>query len=120
VRWQPVSPSLMARLVQHGQERHAPPDGQLLRYASGQPITTRRYDHLWTRIGRHLPWARTQQVSMHWIRHTTLTWVRVPPGNALRRRHSSEGQASRVHSRAQPRRRTSEDRRICRVPPRRS
>jgi integrase/recombinase XerC len=31
VRWQPFSPTLMARLVQHGQERHAPADGQLLR-----------------------------------------------------------------------------------------
>jgi integrase/recombinase XerC len=69
VRWQPVSPTLMARLVQHGQQRHASPDGQLLRYASGQPITSRRYDHLWTRLGRHLPWVRTQQISMHWIRH---------------------------------------------------
>jgi integrase/recombinase XerC len=75
VRWQPVSPTLMGRLVQHGRDRHAPPDGQLLRYASGRPITSRRYDHLWTRLGRHLPWVRTQQISMHWIRHTTLTWV---------------------------------------------
>jgi hypothetical protein len=33
VRWQPVSPTLMARLIQHGQQRHALPDGQLLRYA---------------------------------------------------------------------------------------
>jgi integrase/recombinase XerC len=75
VRWQPVSPTLMASLTGHGQERHAPPGGQLLRYASGQPITSHRYDHLWARIGTHLPWARTQQISMHWIRHTTLTWV---------------------------------------------
>ena len=35
VRWQPVSPTLMARLVQHGEQRHAPRDGQLLRYADG-------------------------------------------------------------------------------------
>ena len=69
VRWQPVSPTLMARLVGHGRERHAPPDGQLLRYRNGRPITYRRYDHLWARIGRHLPWVRAQQISMHWIRH---------------------------------------------------
>jgi hypothetical protein len=75
VRWQPVSPTLMGRLVEHGRERHAPPGGQLLRYANGRPITSRRYDHLWTRLGRHLPWVRTQQISTHWIRHTTLTWV---------------------------------------------
>jgi integrase/recombinase XerC len=73
VRWQPVSPTLMARLIEHGRQRHAPPDGQLLRYASGRPITYRRYDHLWTRLGRHLPWVATQQISTHWIRHTTLT-----------------------------------------------
>jgi integrase/recombinase XerC len=66
VRWQPVSPTLMGRLIQHGRERHAPPGGQL-RYASGQPITSRRYDHLWTRLGRHLPWVATQQISMHRI-----------------------------------------------------
>ena len=57
VRWQPVSPTLMGRLIEHGQERHAPADGPLLRYADGRPITSRRYDHLWTRIGRHLPWV---------------------------------------------------------------
>ena len=77
VRWQPVSPTLMARLTEHGQERHAPADGQLLRYAGGRPITHRRYDHLWTRIGRHLPWVATQGISTHWIRHTILTWVEV-------------------------------------------
>jgi integrase/recombinase XerC len=75
VRWQPVSPSLMGRLAGHARERHAPPGGQLLRYANGRPITSRRYDHLWTRLGRQLPWVRTQQISSHWIRHTTLTWV---------------------------------------------
>ena len=75
VRWQPVSATLMAALVRHGRERHAPPGGQLLRYADGRPITTRRYDHLWVRVGRHLPWVRTQQISTHWLRHTTLTWV---------------------------------------------
>jgi hypothetical protein len=52
----------MDRLADHGRERHAPPDGQLLRYADGRPVTSRRYDHLWTRIGRHLPWVRTQQI----------------------------------------------------------
>ena len=75
VRWQPVSPTLMAALVQHAEERHAPPGGRLLRYPDGRAVTYRRYDGLWERIGRHLPWVRTQQVSTHWLRHTTLTWV---------------------------------------------
>jgi integrase/recombinase XerC len=76
VRWQLVSPTLMARLVEHGDERQAPPGGQLLRYRNGRPITSRRYDGLWARIGRVLPWVRTQQISMHWIRPTTLTRLR--------------------------------------------
>jgi hypothetical protein len=74
VRWQPISPTLMARLVEHGRDRYAPPDGQLLCYADGRPITHRRYDHLWTGIGRQLPWVAIQGVSTHWIRHTILTW----------------------------------------------
>jgi len=74
-RWQPVSPTLMAGLVQHAGERHAQPDRQLLRYRDGHQITGRRYDGLWVRLGRELPWVRTQDVSTHWIRHTTLTWV---------------------------------------------
>jgi site-specific recombinase XerD len=106
VRWQPVSPTLMRRLIQHGQERHALPAGQLLRYADGHPITHRRYDHLWTRIGRHLPWVRTQQVSMHWIRHTTLTWVERNFGYAVARAYaghtdsSSEAGATSTYIRA--------------------
>ena len=88
VRWQPVSPTLMARLAEHGQQRHAPPDGRLLRYPDGRPVTYRRYDHLWDRLGRHLPWVRTQQVSTHWIRHTTLTWVERNFGYAVARAYA--------------------------------
>jgi integrase/recombinase XerC len=42
-------PTLMRRLIEHGEDRHAPRDGQLLRYTSGRPITYRRYDRLVTR-----------------------------------------------------------------------
>jgi integrase/recombinase XerC len=70
VRWQPVSPTLMAHLIAHGQSRGGLGSGQrLLRYATGRPISARRYDYLWERLGEHLPWVKTQQVSMHWIRH---------------------------------------------------
>jgi integrase/recombinase XerC len=88
VRWQPVSPTLMAHLHQHAQQRHAPQDGQLLRYTNGKPITSRRYDHLWARIGSHLPWVATQQISTHWIRHTTLTWVERNFGYAVARAYA--------------------------------
>ena len=94
----------MARLAGHGRERHAPPDGQLLRYADGRPITSRRYDHLWTRLGRQLPWVRTQQISMHWIRHTTLTWVERNFGYAIARAYAGHTDAA---ARPAPRRPTS-------------
>lgn len=88
LRWQPVSPTLMTHLRQHAEQRHAPSGGQLLRYTSGQPITSRRYDHLWARIGTHLPWVATQQISTHWLRHTTLTWVERNFGYAVARAYA--------------------------------
>ncbi|WP_247678051.1 site-specific integrase [Micromonospora sp. C72] len=94
VRWQPVSPTLMRHLQQHAEERKAMGTGQLLRYRSGQPITYRRYDHLWVRIGEHLPWVYVQQISTHWLRHTTLTWVERNFGYAVARAyagHSDSG-----------------------------
>jgi integrase/recombinase XerC len=76
VRWQPVTPTLMRGLLGHVAE-HGSGDAndQLLRYRTGRPITSRRYDYLWSRLGRYLPWVATQGLSMHWLRHTTLTWV---------------------------------------------
>ncbi|MFG3621260.1 tyrosine-type recombinase/integrase [Nocardia sp. NPDC047654] len=74
-RWQPVSPTLMRHLLEHSAERHSPRSEQLLRYRNGRPITSRRFDHIWKRIGQTLPWVATQGVSMHWLRHTTLTWA---------------------------------------------
>jgi integrase len=76
MRWQPVSPTLMSHLLAHGESRGGLDSGErLLRYTNGRAITSRRYDYLWQRLGSHLPWVATQQVSMHWIRHTILTWV---------------------------------------------
>jgi hypothetical protein len=66
----------MSYLVAHGELRGSMEAGTaLLRYRDGTPITSRRYDHLWIRIGKHLPWVATEQVSTHWLRYTTLTWV---------------------------------------------
>ncbi len=88
VRWQPVSPTLMAHLQQHARDRHAPHTEQLLRYRDGEPLTYRRYDHLWQRIGEHLPWVAVQQISTHWLRHTTLTWVERNFGYAVARAYA--------------------------------
>ncbi|HEX5407761.1 MAG TPA: site-specific integrase [Pseudonocardiaceae bacterium] len=84
-RWQPISPTLMTHLNAHTHHRGAAehPDQPLLRYRNGNPITRHRYDHLWDRIGDHLPWVATQQISTHWLRHTTLTWVERNYGHAI-------------------------------------
>ncbi|WP_238598128.1 tyrosine-type recombinase/integrase [Saccharothrix sp. ALI-22-I] len=74
-RWQPISPTTVAALTEHARERGARlPDDRLLRYSNGRPLTGRRYDLLWKRVRARLPWAATLGVSMHWMRHTTLTW----------------------------------------------
>ncbi|WP_433869260.1 tyrosine-type recombinase/integrase [Saccharopolyspora sp. CA-218241] len=89
VRWQPVSPTLMGHLQEHHRQRGAgDASGPLLRYRSGAALTTRRYDHLWKRLGEHLPWVATQQISTHWLRHTTLTWVERHFGYAVARAYA--------------------------------
>jgi hypothetical protein len=76
----------MAHLQAHSAERgRGDPEASLLRYRDGTPLTYRRYDHLWYRIGQRLAWVRTQQVSTHWLRQTTLTWVERNYGQAVAR-----------------------------------
>ncbi|MEV4237053.1 tyrosine-type recombinase/integrase [Nocardia sp. NPDC049737] len=93
LHWQPVSPTLMTRMIEHG-ERSPDPGQRLLRYRHGRPITRRRYDHLWDRIGRHLPWVATQQITTHWLRHTTLTWVERNFGYAIARAYAAHATPS--------------------------
>lgn len=103
-RWQPVSRSLMDALQNHACQRGAVNEDQLLRYRNGKPITSRRYDYLFGRIKKHLPWAAAQQISIHWWRHTTLTWVERHHGYAVARRFAGhrdgEAVAGRVGSTA--------------------
>lgn len=95
-RWQPVSPTLMTHLRSHAATRGGlDSSDRLLRYATGKPITARRYDYLWDRLGEHLPWVRTQQVTMHWIRHTILTWVERRFGFAVAQAYAGHQNASR-------------------------
>ncbi len=76
LRWQPVTLQLAARLAEHAACRGSvSPTDALLRFRDGRALTSRRYDHLWARIGRELPWVAAQGISTHWLRHTTLTWV---------------------------------------------
>lgn len=94
-RWQPVSPTLMRQLHRHAHERGGSErSGALLRYRGGKPLTSRRYDYLWSRLRAQLPWARAQQVSTHWLRHTTLTWVERHFGYAVARAYAGHNDSS--------------------------
>ncbi len=76
LRWQPVTLELASCLADHAACRGATQPGDaLLRFRDGRPLTSRRYDHLWHRLGQQLPWVAAQGISTHWLRHTTLTWV---------------------------------------------
>lgn len=76
VRWQPISLDLASALTDHAQARGAVlHTDTLLRYRDGRPLTSRRYDQLWHRIGQQLPWVAAQGISAHWLCHSTLTWV---------------------------------------------
>ncbi|GAA1834903.1 hypothetical protein GCM10009682_61450 [Luedemannella flava] len=90
-RWQPVSPTLMRHLADHWEHRGdgiVQGTGPLFRYRNGRPITHRRYDYLWTRVGEHLPWAATHGISAHWLRHTIITWVERTFGYAIARAYA--------------------------------
>ncbi|MGM1060897.1 tyrosine-type recombinase/integrase [Saccharothrix sp. Mg75] len=94
-RWQPVSPTLMSHLQRHARTRGArDPESAVFRYLDGKPLTDRRYDHLWSRLGEHIESVRTQGITMHWLRHTTLTWVERSFGYAVARAYAGHATAS--------------------------
>ncbi|MGC4834845.1 tyrosine-type recombinase/integrase [Micromonospora vinacea] len=104
-RWQPITPMLASRLNDHARARGAvAPTDALLRYRNGQPATNRRYDLLWKRIGRQLPWVAAQGITTHWLRHTTLTWVERHSGYGVARAYAghtdSRGPATTTYIKA--------------------
>ena len=58
-------------------------------------ITARRFDALWQRIGKQLNWVAEKQVSNHWLRHTTLTWVeRATSSSSVVAKYAGHGPAT--------------------------
>lgn len=93
VRWQPISPSLTNHLLHHIKSRGGTDTTtKLLRYRNGRPMGRRRFDYLSERLRDYLPWANTIQFSIHWLRHTTLTWVEREYSYAVARAYAGHGQ----------------------------
>uniref|UniRef100_UPI000AB0313B tyrosine-type recombinase/integrase n=2 Tax=Nocardia amikacinitolerans TaxID=756689 RepID=UPI000AB0313B len=89
LRWQPISPTLMRHLVQHIHDRGGiTRTDRVFRYRNGRAIGRRRYDTLNQRLRAHLPWAAALQVTAHWFRHTTLTFVEREFGIAVARAYA--------------------------------
>ena len=70
-----------------------PPRGDapdVVRIVEGVEASVLMHSELVVRFdyGRILPWVRTQGISMHWIRHTTLTWVERNFGYAVARAYA--------------------------------
>lgn len=80
-RKQPVTRALAETLDKFARERgatlssdpvfHFHPKGP----GKGRPLSRGRYETLWKRISKELPWVSEKRVSNHWIRHTTLSWL---------------------------------------------
>ncbi|MEV6254175.1 tyrosine-type recombinase/integrase [Nocardia sp. NPDC051911] len=110
-RWQPISPTLTEALIEHRETRTPPTDQlpaftrnghpitaarnrRLLRYRNGHPLGIRRYDVLWDRLGRQLPWIAEHGISTHWLRHTTLRWVERNYGPAVAKAYAGHSDRS--------------------------
>ncbi|WP_435592781.1 hypothetical protein [Nocardia sp. bgisy118] len=98
LRWQPISPTLMRHLLQHIHQRGGTTrTDRVFRYRNGRAMGRRRYDTLHQRLRTHLPWAATLQITAHWFRHTTLTFVEREFGIAVARAyagHTAPGSGS--------------------------
>jgi integrase len=89
----PVSADLVAALRHHASER-APHCTRVFHYSNGRCLTDRRFDTLFGRLGAHLPWARSLGVSLHWIRYTTLTDIRMTSGERVAAAYAGHGDES--------------------------
>lgn len=88
----PVTRQLYDALLDH--QRRATSGNRMFRYTDGSPLTDRRFDTLFQRAGDRLPWVRTLGVSLHWIRYTTLTDVRLVGGERVAAAYAGHGDGS--------------------------
>lgn len=78
----PVTAHLLQALAAHRASR-APTCDRVFHYADGSCMTERRFDSIFLRAGRELPWVRSLGVSLHWLRYSTLTDVRMIAGERV-------------------------------------
>lgn len=107
-REQPVSATLIQALLSHAHDRgDGRSDGPVFFYrrrADGtqRPLTRRRYNTLFPRLQRLLPWAATIGLDAHTLRHTAITWVERTAGFEVARAFAghSENEVTSTYAKA--------------------
>jgi integrase len=88
----------MRYLVHHAQVRGAvEEESRVFRFDNGNPLTKKRYETLWKRVGANVRSAQVLGVSTHWLRHTTLTWVERNFGVAVARAYAGHAEPTSNH-----------------------
>lgn len=86
----PISSALLTALRVHSADR-SPSTDHVFHYLDGSPLTDRRFDTMFARAGRALPWAKSLGVSLHWIRYSTLTDIRLTSGERVATAYAGHG-----------------------------
>jgi integrase len=86
----PVSRPLLDALVTHARAR-APDCDRVFHYSNGHCLTDRRFDTIFKRVGSCLPWATSLGLTLHWIRYTTLTDIRITSGERVAAAYAGHG-----------------------------
>ncbi|MGH9153948.1 MAG: tyrosine-type recombinase/integrase [Acidimicrobiales bacterium] len=86
----PVSAPLLEALEVHARTRADGCD-RVFHYSDGTCLTDRRFDTLFSRVGQRLPWVRALGVTLHWIRYSTLTDIRMTAGERVAAAYAGHG-----------------------------
>jgi integrase len=100
-RKQPVSQELAEALLALAKSRGSVHSGDpVFRFhpkgnGEGRALTARRFERLWERLRDEIRWVAEKQVTNHWLRHSTLTWVdRVVSSPAITSKYAGHGPAT--------------------------
>lgn len=92
---QPITLALTERLLaladQRGSTKPSDPVFRQLptaRSRSFRPVTGKVFDELFARLKSQVSWSKEVDVSAHWLRHTTLTWVERSFGGAVAQKYA--------------------------------
>lgn len=86
----PVSIPLLEALEAHARAR-AEGCARVFHYSDGTCLTDRRFDTIFSRVGQRLPWVRSLGLTLHWIRYSTLTDIRMTAGERVTAAYAGHG-----------------------------